>query len=304
MAGIINAGSFPKLLRPGLHEVFGMSYEQYADEWTDLFSYNVSHLNYEEETMLTRMGLASVISDGGSIIYDDFKQNYTSRYTHIQVGMGFIVTRIEVDDNLYKSVADFRSEGLAWAMKQTKNYNGANVFNFAFDAAGHPIGDGAALLSATHTTESGNQSNILTVAADLSEASLEELLIQVYDARDNRNTKLMLKEKALVIPSDLQFEATRILKNPQRPGTAERDINAMNIMGKFPGGIIINHFFTDADAWFVTTNCPHGLKYFERRALDFDQDNDFATSNMHFKSTERYSFGVSDWRSLYGSPGA
>jgi hypothetical protein len=304
MAGIITSGSLPKLMRPGLHDIVGMSNDQYPEEWRDLFKQGTSTLNYEEETMVTTMGLANVIQQGQAITYDDVKQSYTARYTHGEYGLGFIVTRIEVEDNIYKTVADFRAEGLGRAMNETKNYNGANVFNFGFDASGHPIGDGAAFFSTAHPTETGNQSNTLTVAADISEAAIEELLLQIYDCRDNRGLKVKPKERLLLIPSDLQFEATRLLQNPQRPGTAERDINALNVMGKFPEGIVINHYLTDPDAWFVLTNVPHGLKYFERRARDFDQDNDFATSNMHFKSTERYSFGVSDWRGAFASQGA
>jgi hypothetical protein len=304
MAGIITSGSFPKLMRPGLHGIFGLSYDQYPDEWKGLFEEYTSSLNYEEETMITTMGLAQVLPHGASVSYDDMKQAYTSRFTHVEYALGFIVTRIEVEDNLYMNVGEIRAEGLGISMKQTKNYNGANIFNYAFDASGHPIGDGVAFLSATHPTESGNQSNILSVSADLSEAAMEELLTQIYDARDNKNKKLALREQCLLIPSSLQFEATRLLKNPQRPGTAERDISALNVMGKFPQGILINHFLTDDDAWFIKTTCTNGAKYFERRALSFDSDNEFDTSNLKYKATERYVFGVSDWRCYYGSAGA
>jgi hypothetical protein len=303
MAGIITSGSLPKLLRPGLFDVFGTSYDQYPDEWDGLFEHNMSHRGYEEETMVTTMGLAQLKSEGASIAYDDMKQGFTSRYTHSEYGLGFIITQIEIEDNLYMDVGKMRAAGLAYSMKQTKNYNAANIFNFAFDT-GHPIGDGAATIDTAHPTESGNQSNALTVAADLSEAALEELLIQIYDTRDNRNKKIAIREKCLLIPSNLQFEATRILHNPQRPGTAERDINALNSMGKFSEGIYVNHFLTDADAWFVTTTCPNSLKYFDRRSLAFDDDNEFDTSNLKYKATERYSFGISDWRGLFGSPGA
>lgn len=304
MAGPITSGALGKLMRPGLNDIFGLKYEQYPDEWSELYEHNVSHLGYEEETMVTSMNLAQVIPEGGSVAYDDVKQAYTSRYKHVEYGLGFIVTKIEVQDNLYMSAADMRTSGLAYSMKQTKNYNGVNIFNYAFDVSGHPGADGVAFCSVSHPTESGLQANTLSVTSDLSESSLEEMLLMVYDTRDNRGKKMALREELLLIPYPLEFEATRILKNPQRPGTAERDINAMNMLGKFPKGIYINHFLTDPGAWFIKTTCPNGAKYFERWPLEFDEDNDFPTSNMLFKATERYSFGVSDFRSYYGMPSA
>lgn len=301
MSSPITTGSLPKLMRPGLFAIFGDEYAQYPDEWTPLFNYNVSNKNYEEMTMTTFTGLAQLKPQGSSVSYDDIKQAFTSRFTHDVWGLGFVVTMEEVADNLYMDKAEMRTKGLAFSMKQTKNINAANIFNRGFTSA--TGGDGAYMLG-DHPTESGNQSNILTVAAELSEASLEELLLQVYDCRDNRNKKIALTEQALVIPYNLQFEATRILKNPERPATADRDINAMNTMGKFPKGIVVNHYFTDSDAWFITTSCPMGLMHFERDALRFDDDNDFDTNNLKFKAIERYSFGWADWRGVFGSPGA
>jgi hypothetical protein len=305
MAGVINSGLLAKLMRPGLYDIFGVNYDQYEDEWTSLFEHAISNKNYEEETMVTTMGLAQVKPQGAGVTYDDIKQAFTSRYTHVEYALGFIVTKIEVEDNLYLDVSKMRTAGLAYSMKQTKNYNGANIFNYAFDAGGlHNGGDSVPLISSSHPTEAGLQSNALAVAADISEAALEEMLIKIYDARDNKNKKIALREKTLLIPSDLQFEATRLLRNPQRPGTAERDISALNNMGKFSNGVQVNHFLTDPDAWFVITTCPNGTKYFDRRALEFTDDNDFDTDNMKFKATERYSFGWSNWRSVYASPGA
>jgi len=304
MAGEINSGSLARFMRPGLHDDFGLKYVQYPDEWRPLFEMNVSHMGYEEEQMVTTMGLPKVKTQGGSLEADDIKQSYGVRYTHVEYGLSFIVTEIEIEDNLYLKVADFRTAGLAFSMKQGKNHILANIFNFAFTAGAHAGGDGVAMLSATHPTEYGNQSNILPVAQDLSESSLEECLNQVEDCRDNRGKKIGLLENMLLIPHTLQFDASRILRNPQRPGTADRDINAMYVMDRFPAGVVKNHFLTNPKAWFVKTNCPNSTKYFERRPLTFSVDNDMSTKNLIVGCAERYSAGCSDWRGWFGSPGA
>jgi len=298
--GVITRGLMPKLMRPGLNMIFGEAYDQLPDQWSKLYEHNTSHLNYEEDQQLIMLGLAQVKAEGASVSYDDVKQGYPARYQHTVYGLGFIVTEEQIDDNLYFDVAAIKTKGLAYSMSVTKNYNGANTFNYAYDGS-HLGGDGVCLISASHPSESGNQSNTLSVSSDLSESSLEDLIIQIQDTRDARNKKMALKEQALVIPIQLQFEAERILKNPQRPDTSDRDINAMYSQGRFPGGIIVNNFLTDAKAWFVTTNCPNSLRYFERSPLVFSDDNDFDTDNMKFKVKERYSFGWSDWRGIFGS---
>ncbi|MFA5695920.1 MAG: hypothetical protein WC917_00440 [Bacilli bacterium] len=300
---IITRGLDPKLMRPGLHNLFGHNYEQLPNQWASLYEHNISHLNYEEEQQMIMMRLAPVKNESASTSFDDIKQGYTTRFTHTAYSIGFIVTREEVADNLYMGVAEKRTKGLAYSMNITKNYNGASLFNFAFDAT-HPCGDGVAVLATNHPTQSGNMSNILAVPADFSESAAEDLLIQIQDTRDPRNKKIALKETKLLIPLQLQFEAQRIIMNPQRPGTAERDINAMFSQGRFPQGIEINNFLYDPDAWFILTTCPDGLKYYEREALEFSNDNDFDTDNMKFKVYERYVFGISDWRGLFGSQGA
>lgn len=304
MAGPITSGALQKLMRPGLYDTFGLWYEQYPDEWSELYEHGISKLGYEEATMITSMGLAQVIPQGGAIAYDDVKQAYTARATHVVYGLGFIVTKVEVSDNLYLTNADIRTAGLAYSVKQTKNYNAANIFNYGFDTTFHPGADGVSFFHVGHPTETGLQANTLTVTSDLSEASLEELLLMIADCRDNRGKKMALREELLLIPYTMEYEATRILKNPQRPGTAERDINAMYSLGKFPKGIHINHFLTDPGAWFIKTTCPNGTKYFERWPLEFDEDNDFQTSNLMFKVEERYSFAVFDWRGYFGVPSA
>lgn len=298
--GVITRGLTPKFMRPGLNKIFGDAYAQLPDQWSNLYEHNTSKLNYEEDQQLVTMGLAQVKAEGASIAYDDVKQGYPARYNHTVYGLGFIITEEQVEDNLYLSVAEIKTKGLAYSMAVTKNYNGANIFNYAVDGA-HLGGDGKSLLATDHPTESGNMSNMLAVSADLSETSLEDILIQLQDTRDARNKKMALRETALLIPLQLQFEAERILKNPQRPDTAERDINAMYSQGRFAEGIYINNFLTDPNMWFVLTTCPNSLRYFERSAINFSDDNDFDTDNMKFKVKERYSFGWSDWRGVFGS---
>lgn len=302
MSSPITSGSFSKLMRPGLHAIFGLVYDRYPEEWRPLFEFNTSSMAYEEEVMLNSMGLVQEISEGAGISYDSMDQFFTTRVTHKTFGLGFIVTRNEVDDNLYLKVGDMRAAGLAVAHSVSKNIHGADIFNYAFDPT-HPIGDGKAFITADHPTKTGTQSNILSVGTDLCELALEQLLGQIYDARDTANKRMALREDCLLIHFDNEFEATRILKNQNRPDTANRDINAMYNLGKFPGGIVINHFLEDPDAWFVKTNCINGAKYFERRALEFANDNDFETMNYKFRATQRYTFGVFDWKSYYGTPG-
>jgi len=298
--GIITRGLTPKLMRPGLNMIFGDAYAQLPDQWSRLYEHSVSHLNYEEDQQIVTMGLAQVKSEGSSIIYDDIKQGYPARYQHTVYGLGFIITEEQVEDNLYLTVAEIKTRGLAYSMAVTKNYNGANIFNFAVSGS-YVGGDGVPLLSTLHPSESGNMSNTFVVSADLSESALEDMLIMIQDTRDSRNKKMALSETALLVPLQLQFEAERILRNPQRPDTAERDINAMYSQGRFPEGIYINNFLTDPNMWFVLTTCPNSLRYFERSPIIFSDDNDFDTDNMKFKVKERYSFGWSDWRGVFGS---
>lgn len=303
MAGVITTGSTPKLLWPGLNAIWGMSYAEYVPEWKALFEINSSDKNYEEDVGLTGMGLAPVKVEGEALQYDTMKQSFVTRYMNVAYSIGFVITREEIEDNLYAQFGKQRAQNVAFSMHQTKENVGANIFNRAFNAS-FPGGDGVSMVNALHPVEGGNQSNTLSVAADLSEASLEQAIIDIGDFRDNRNNRIMVKPKALVIPQNLRFTATRILKNPERPDTTDRDINAIYADGSIPGGMILNHYFTDSDAWFILTNCPNGLKYFERSAPRFESDNDFSTKNALFSGYERYSFGWTDWRGVYGSPGA
>lgn len=302
MAGVITTGSTPKLLWPGVEDIWGLAYDEYMPEWKELFELWQSDKNYEEDVAMTGMGLAPVKAESTALQYDTMKQAYVSRYTNVAYAIGFVISEEEIEDNLYAKFSEQRARQVAFSMHQTKENVGANIFTRAFSNS-YPGGDGVSLINALHPTEGGTQSNTLSVAADLSEASLEQALNDISQTRDNRNNHIKIKGRCLAVPSNLVFEAHRILKNPERPETADRDINAIYSMGLLPEGIKENHYLGDNDAWFILTNCQSGLKYFERRAPRFQNDDDFATKNALFSGTERYSFGWTDWRSAYGSPG-
>lgn len=303
MAGVITTGNHPKALWPGMHAFFGRTYKEFPPQWSEVFDTDRSSKAYEEDTLVTGFGQAAVKEQGASVSYDTETQGWTKRYTHVVYGLGYIVTREEMDDNLYEVVSKRRIKGLAFSMRQTKETVSANILNRAFNSA-YTGGDAKELLATDHPTISGNQSNELAVAADFSEAALEDLMIQIRQAKNDRGHRIALRPVKLVIPSNIMFDAQRVLKSELRPGTANNDINAVRSMGLLPQGFVVNDYLTDTDAWFVKTDCPNGLTHFARRAIEFVQDNDFDTENAKAKSTERYSFGWTDWRSCYGSPGA
>ena len=300
---VISTGNVPKLLWPGLNAVWGRDYEQHAKEFVELFDLESSEKNYEEEVEMTGFGLASVKSQGAAITYDSESQGTVSRYTHVVYASGFIVTEEEIDDNLYEKRGVTRTQALAFSMRQTKENVCANVYNRAFNSS-YTGGDGKELLATDHPSLSGNQSNELATAADLSEAALEDLCIQIMNATNSRGLKIGLMPKSLHVPTGLSFEAARILKSVQQSGTANNDINALHSMGMFPEGVKVNHYFTDADAFFIRTNAPEGMKLFQRKKAAFAQDGDFDTGNLKYKAQERYSVGWTDWRGVFGSPGA
>lgn len=302
--GVITTGNIPKLLWPGLEAIWGREYDEYAPEWRELYDVKTSDMNYEEDVEVTGFGLAPVKQQGAAIPYDSFYQQTVTRYTHVAYGLGFIVTREEQDDNLYEKKATTNTAALAWSFRQTKENVGANVVNRGFNSAFTPTGDGQPLFSASHPTMSGNQSNLLA-AADLSEAALEDACIQIAGALNARGLIIKLMPESLHIPRQLMFEAERIMKSILTPDSGNNAINALRSMGMFPKGAKINHFFTDADAYFIRTNVPvAGMTMFQRVRAEFAQDGDFDTSNLKYKGYERYSFGCSDFRAIYGSAGA
>lgn len=299
MAGVITTGNHPKALWPGMHAFFGASYREHPEEFREIFNVEKSSKNYEEDTALTGFGLAPTKTEGGAISYDSETQGFTKRYTHIVYGLGYVVTEEEMEDNQYEIVSRKRIKRLAFSMRQTKEIVSANVLNRA-TTSGYTGGDGVVLLSTAHTSTNGNWSNKLSTAADLSEASLEDLVIQIGQATNDRSLQMAIRPTKLIIPINLMFDAKRILKSDYQSGTANNDINALKGMFDFT----VNHYLTDTDQWFLKTDAPNGMTMFDRRALAFTRDNDFDTENAKAKATMRFSVGWSDPRGIYGSEGA
>lgn len=301
--GVIYTSNHPKALWPGVKAWFGRMYDEHVEEYSKIFDRDSSTRAYEERVELTGFGLAPVKNQGGSISYDSETQGITSRLTNVTYALGYVVTMEELQDNLYEMVSKRRSKALAFSMRQTKETVAANILNRGFNSS-YTGGDGKELLATDHPTLDGTQSNELTVAADLSEAALEDLLVQIMQAKNSRGLRIALKGDKLIVPPALFYEANRILKSALQNDTANNAINALKATNALPGGIVLNHYLTDTDAWFIKTNCPEGLIYQERMAMEFEQDNDFDTKNAKAAAVERYVFGWVDWRSIYGSPGA
>jgi hypothetical protein len=300
---VITSGAHPKALWPGVKAWFGRQYAEHKPEYPDLFDLDTSEKAYEEDVQVTGFGLAPVKSEGGSVAFQAEAQGYTKRYTHVAYASGFIVTYEEMRDNLYEVVGKRRAQALAFSMRQTMENVHANVYNRATNTS-YTGGDGKELLATDHPTSSGNQSNELSVAADLSEASLEDLIIQIAGAQNDKGLQISLMPKCLLIPRQLWFTAHRILKSTLQSDTANNNVNVLKATNALPEGIKMNHYFNDADQWFVRTNAPRGMIRYERDMLDLEQDNDFDTKNAKAMKYERYSCGWTDWRGVYGSPGA
>lgn len=303
MTGIITTGNHPAALWPGVHAFVMGKYTEHAPEYGKIFKVESSKMAYEEDVELTGFGLAQVKGQGASVAYDSHSQGFTKRYTHIAYGLGYIVTREEMDDNLYLTRSFNRGEMLAFSFRTTKETVAANVLNRAFNSS-YVGGDGKELLATDHPTLAGNFSNELATPADLSEASLEDLLIQIMETKNSRGLAINIRGKCLIVPPALAFEAQRILNSTLQSGTANNDINAMRTMGVLPDGFCVNHYLTDNDAWFVKTDVANGLMMFNRTPFEFTRDKDFDTDNAKAKGYERYSVGWSDPRGLFGSAGA
>ena len=304
MSGIITSSSFAKLLWPGLNSIYGKAYNDYPVEWDKLFEKNTSDRAYEEDLGLSSFGLASVKNEGAPISYDTERQGFTSRYNHVVYALGFVVTREIYEDDQYGKVGAQKAKALARSMRQTKEIVGAGIYNNAFAGSGKLGGDGKTLLASDHPNVAGGTfSNVIATAADLSEAALEQAVIDIAGFRDDRGLLIAARPEKLVIPYQQTFEVKRILGADGRVGTDLNDPNVLKDMGLF-SNVVINHYLTDPDAWFILTSVKDGLKYFERRGDQFEMDNDFDTENAKFKATARYSFGWSDPRAIYGSAGA
>ena len=303
MSGISTSSSFAKLLWPGLNKVWGKEYNDYPVEWDKLFEHNKSDRAYEEDLGLSSFGLANVKAEGAPITYDTERQGFTSRYNNVVYALGFIITREIYEDDQYGKIGGQKAKALARSMRQTKETNGANIYNRAFSGS-YVGGDGVSMINSAHPNVAGGTfSNQIAVASDLSEAALEQAVIDIAGFRDDRGLLIAAKAEKLVIPYQQQFEAKRILGADGRVGTDLNDPNVLKDMGIF-SNVITNHYLTDADAWFILTSVKDGVKYFERRADQFEMDNDFDTENAKFKATARYAFGWSDPRAVYGSQGA
>jgi hypothetical protein len=301
--GVMTTGNFPKTLWPGVNKFWGQFYNEWTEEWTECFEEYTSDQNYEEDVGVTGYGLAAVKDQGRSITYDEMNQGFIDRYTHVVYAIGFIITREEIEDNLYPQLSLKRSKSLAFSMRQTKEEVAANIFNRAFDS-NYTYGDGLELCSDVHLNVTGGTwRNELSSAADLSEAALEQSCIDIAKFTTDRGLAAKVLPKKLLVPPDLMFEATRILESTLQNDSANNAVNALRVMGSIPQGFVVNHYLSDVDAYFILTDCPDGLKCFKRRAAEFDQDNDFDTENFKAKATERYSFGATDKRSVFGSPG-
>jgi len=293
-----------KELEPGLNALFGLEYDRYDNEHTEIFDTENSDRAFEEEVMLSGFGQAPVKGEGAAISYDTAGEAFTARYTHETIALAFAITEEAVEDNLYDKLSARYTRALARSMSNTKQVKAASILNNAFSSS-YLGGDGVALISSAHTTTGGgNWSNTLATAADLNETSLEQALIDIAAFIDERGLKIALRGMKLILPPALQFTAERILKSEQRVGTADNDLNAIKSGGYMPQGFCINHFLTDPDAFFIKTDAPNGMKHFVRSPIKTAMEGDFETGNARYKARERYSFGWSDPRAMYGSPGA
>jgi len=300
----ISRQQLAKELEPGLNALFGLEYKQYENQHTEIFDKESSDRAFEEEVMLSGFGEAAVKPEGSGVQYDDANESFTARYTHETIALAFSITEEAVEDNLYDSIAKRYTKALARSMAQTKQIKAANILNNGFSSG--TGGDGQYLLDTDHPTIAAPSglANEPSTAADLNETSIEAGLTAIGNFKDERGFKIAARGMKLIIPADLQFTAERLMASNQRVGTADNDINAIKSKGMLPQGYVVNNFLTDTDAWFIKTDVPNGLKMFERAAIKTAMEGDFDTGNMRYKARERYSFGWSDWRGIYGSPGA
>ena len=300
----ISRQQLAKELEPGLNALFGLEYKQYENQHSEIFDTENSDRAFEEEVMLGGFGTASVKAEGSAVAFDNANESFTARYTHETIALAFAITEEAVEDNLYDSIAKRYTKALARSMANTKQIKAANVLNNGFSSS-YVGGDGVELFSSAHVSlSSSTNRNELSTASDLSETSLEQALIDIAAYKDERGLKVAARGMKLIIPSALQFTAERLMKSAQRVGTADNDINALKSMGMVPQGYTVNNFLTDTDAWFIKTDVPNGMKHMVRAPIKTAMEGDFDTGNMRYKARERYSFGWSDWRGIFGSEGA
>ena len=301
----ISRAQLVKELEPGLNALFGLEYKRYDNESSEIYATESSDRAFEEEVMLSGFANADVKAEGAGVSFDEAQETFTARYTHETVALAFAITEEAMEDNLYDRISSRYTKALARSMANAKQVKGAAPLNNGLPGvATFTTGDGVSLINASHPTIAGTFSNTLSTAADLNETSIEQAMIDIAAFTDERGLRIAAQARKMIIPSALQFTAERVLKSPGRVGTADNDINALKNLGMIPQGYRVNHFVTDTDAWYIITDVPNGMKYFDRAPLKTAMEGDFDTGNVRYKARERYSFGCSDPRGIYASPGA
>ena len=299
----ISRGQLVKELEPGLNALFGLEYKRYENQHAEIFDTETSDRAFEEEVMLSGFANAQVKPEGSGVTFDNAQETFTARYTHETIALAFAITEEAIEDNLYDRLASRYTKALARSMANTKQVKAAAVLNNAFSTS-FAGGDGKPLLATDHPTIAGSFSNTLATQADLNETSLEQSLIDIAAFTDERGLKIAAKGVKMIIPSELQFTAERLMKSTNRVGTADNDINAVVSMGMVPQGYVVNNYLTDPNAFYIITDVPNGMKYFVRSPISTKMEGDFDTGNVRYKARERYSFGVSDFRGIFASEGA
>ena len=300
----ISRGQLVKELEPGLNALFGLEYKRYENQHAEIYTTESSDRAFEEEVMLSGFAQAQVKPEGSGVTFDNAQETYTARYSHETIALAFSITEEAIEDNLYDRLASRYTKALARSMANTKQVKAVSPLINGLPSGSFTSGDGVTLFNTAHPTISGTVKNTLTVAADLNETSLEQSLIDIAAMTDERGLKIAARGLKMIIPSELQFTAERLMKSQGRVGTADNDVNAIVSMGMIPQGYRINNFLTDTDAFYILTDVPNGMKYFERAPIKTAMEGDFDTGNVRYKARERYSFGVSDFRGIFASPGA
>jgi hypothetical protein len=299
----MNRATFAKQLEPGLNTLFGLEYKRHPEQWKAIFEQNTSSKAFEEDVLQEGFGEAPDKPEGEGVAYDTAAELWTARYNHLTTALAFSITEEAEEDGLYGSIAKRYVKALARSMVHSKEITGANVLNNGFDSS-YTGGDGVELFATSHPSTSGNQSNTLATAADLNETSIEQMLINISNVDDDRGIPIAATGQKLCVPTSLAFVAERLTKSQLRVDTANNDVMALQSGGYLPGGYSVLQRLTDTDAWFIPTDCPDGLKMFQRRSMKKGMEGDFETGNIRYKCSERYSFGWTDWRGCFGSPGA
>ena len=300
----ISRGQLVKELEPGLNALFGLEYKRYENQHAEIYSTESSDRAFEEEVMLSGFANAQVKAEGSGVTFDNAQETFTARYSHETVALAFAITEEAIEDNLYDRLSSRYTKALARSMANTKQVKSVNPLINGLPGGSFTSGDGVTLINTSHPTIAGTVSNTLATAADLNETSLEQSLIDIAGMTDERGLKIAARGLKMIIPSELQFTAERLMKSQGRVGTADNDVNAIASMGMIPQGYRVNNFLTDSDAFYIMTDVPNGMKYFERSPIKTAMEGDFDTGNVRYKARERYSFGVSDPRGIFGSPGA